>query len=47
MPNPLATLCDDVLAVPTGDSATVQEVHLAMIHMLCEVLEDTLAGECA
>ena len=47
VPNPLAELCDDVLAVPAGDSATVQEVHLAVIHMLCEVLEDTLGGECA
>ncbi|RCG30412.1 SIS domain-containing protein [Sphaerisporangium album] len=38
-PNPLAGLCDEALAVPSGDPATVQEVHLAVIHMLCDVFE--------
>ncbi|MCW2881935.1 MAG: phosphoheptose isomerase [Sphaerisporangium sp.] len=38
-PNPLAGLCDETLAVPSRDTATVQEVHLAVIHMLCAVLE--------
>ena len=40
-PNPLAGLCDEALAVPARDSATVQEVHLAVIHMLCDVLDGT------
>jgi D-sedoheptulose 7-phosphate isomerase len=38
-PNPLAALCDEALSVPSRDTATVQEVHLAVIHMLCDVLE--------
>ncbi|MDP9861514.1 MULTISPECIES: D-sedoheptulose-7-phosphate isomerase [Streptosporangium] len=38
-PNPLAALCDDALAVPAEDAATVQEVHLAVIHMLCDAIE--------
>ncbi|OUC93384.1 D-sedoheptulose-7-phosphate isomerase [Streptosporangium minutum] len=39
-PNALAALCDDVLAVPAEDAATVQEVHLAVIHMLCDAVEE-------
>jgi D-sedoheptulose 7-phosphate isomerase len=44
-PNPLARLCDDAVCVP-GDTATVQEAHLAAIHMLCRAIEAALpAGE--
>ncbi|PZG57101.1 phosphoheptose isomerase [Spongiactinospora gelatinilytica] len=39
-PNPLADLCDDALPVPAADSCTVQELHLALIHMLCDVIEE-------
>ncbi|MEV0585117.1 SIS domain-containing protein [Nonomuraea sp. NPDC050310] len=39
-PNPLAELCDEAVAVPEAETATVQEVHLAMIHMLCESVEE-------
>ncbi|MFC4058862.1 SIS domain-containing protein [Planomonospora corallina] len=39
-PNPLAELCDDALPVAAPDTATVQEVHLAVIHMLCDALEE-------
>jgi D-sedoheptulose 7-phosphate isomerase len=38
-PNPLAELCDEAIAVPVGDTATIQEVHLTVIHMLCDVIE--------
>jgi D-sedoheptulose 7-phosphate isomerase len=41
-PNPLAGLCDDAVAVPARETATVQEVHLAMIHLLCDALEEAL-----
>ncbi|WP_049573260.1 D-sedoheptulose-7-phosphate isomerase [Nonomuraea sp. SBT364] len=41
-PNPLADLCDETVAVPFEDTATVQEVHLAMIHMLCDAVEEAL-----
>ena len=35
-PNPLAALCDEVLAVSGEDGAAVQEVHLVAVHMLCD-----------
>ncbi|NUP44474.1 MAG: SIS domain-containing protein [Streptomyces sp.] len=41
-PNPLADLCDETVAVPAEETATVQEVHLAMIHMLCDAVEEAL-----
>jgi D-sedoheptulose 7-phosphate isomerase len=40
-PNPLARLCTDAVCVP-GDTATVQESHLAAIHMLCRAVEAAL-----
>jgi D-sedoheptulose 7-phosphate isomerase len=42
-PNPLAELCDEALTVMAKSTATVQEVHLAVIHMLCEVIEEACA----
>ncbi|WP_336208799.1 D-sedoheptulose-7-phosphate isomerase [Nonomuraea sp. LPB2021202275-12-8] len=41
-PNPLAGICDETVAVPAEETATVQEVHLAMIHMLCDAVEEAL-----
>ncbi|SEL96900.1 D-sedoheptulose-7-phosphate isomerase [Nonomuraea pusilla] len=41
-PNPLAGMCDEAVAVPAEETATVQEVHLAMIHMLCDAVEEAL-----
>jgi phosphoheptose isomerase len=34
-PNPLTQRCHDHVAVPAGDTATVQEVHQVVIHLLC------------
>ncbi len=47
-PNPLALACDDALCVP-GGTATVQEVHLVAVHLLCAAFEAAcgLAGELA
>jgi D-sedoheptulose 7-phosphate isomerase len=42
LPNPLAMRCDDVLAVP-ADSATVQELHLVSVHLLCAQIDAALA----
>lgn len=39
-PNALSQLCDEAVCVPAEDTATVQEVHLAMIHMLCDAVEE-------
>ncbi|MBB4689146.1 D-sedoheptulose-7-phosphate isomerase [Amycolatopsis jiangsuensis] len=41
-PNPLAALCDDAVAVDEASVATVQELHLALVHALCEALDDAL-----
>ncbi|SPL87479.1 Phosphoheptose isomerase [[Actinomadura] parvosata subsp. kistnae] len=40
-PNPLADLCDEAVTIP-GETATVQEVHLALIHLLCDAVEEAL-----
>jgi phosphoheptose isomerase len=37
-PNPLADMCDEAVCLP-GDTATIQETHLAALHMLCRALE--------
>jgi hypothetical protein len=38
---PAGRLCADAVCVP-GDTATVQETHLAAIHMLCRAIESAL-----
>ncbi|MCP9947466.1 D-sedoheptulose-7-phosphate isomerase [Actinomadura madurae] len=43
-PNPLADACDDAVAVRAGATSTVQEVHLAAIHLLCGVLDEALGA---
>jgi D-sedoheptulose 7-phosphate isomerase len=37
-PNPLAAACDEAVCLP-GDTATVQECHLAALHMLCRAVD--------
>jgi phosphoheptose isomerase len=41
-PNPLADACADAVCLP-GDTATVQECHLAALHMLCRAIERVVA----
>ncbi|GLZ12780.1 phosphoheptose isomerase [Actinomadura sp. NBRC 104425] len=41
-PNPLAAACDDAITVDAVSAATVQEIHLAAIHLLCGVVDETL-----
>jgi glycosyltransferase involved in cell wall biosynthesis/phosphoheptose isomerase len=43
-PNPLADLCDEVLAIGCERTCTVQELHLVAIHVLCAAVDDALAG---
>lgn len=38
-PNPLATAADDALCVAAATTATVQEVHLVAVHLLCEAFD--------
>ncbi|WFF04295.1 SIS domain-containing protein [Micromonospora sp. WMMD964] len=47
VPNPLADACDDVLAVVSGDTQVVQELHLVTSHLLCEYLEQELPAALA
>jgi D-sedoheptulose 7-phosphate isomerase len=39
LPNPLAEVCAEVLAVPSPDPQVVQELHLVSAHVLCEYVE--------
>jgi D-sedoheptulose 7-phosphate isomerase len=39
---PLAAVCDDAIRVEAAATSTVQEIHLAAIHLLCRVIDDTL-----
>lgn len=41
-PNPLAAMCDDAICVEAGTTATVQEIHLLLVHALCIALDDDL-----
>jgi D-sedoheptulose 7-phosphate isomerase len=42
-PNPLADACDEAVCLP-GDTATVQECHLAAVHMLCRAVDAAVAA---
>jgi D-sedoheptulose 7-phosphate isomerase len=42
--NPLAERCDDALCVDSPHTATVQEVHLIAIHLLCAAFDEALAA---
>ncbi len=41
--NPLAVRCDDALCVDSAHTATIQEIHLIAIHMLCAAVDTALA----
>jgi phosphoheptose isomerase len=41
-PNPLASVADEAFCVPAA-SATVQEVHLVAVHVVCGAFEQALA----
>jgi D-sedoheptulose 7-phosphate isomerase len=41
-PNTLAAVCDDAIAVAAPSMATVQEIHLAVVHAVCAALDDAL-----
>ena len=41
-PNPAGELADDVLCVEAGAAATVQEVHLVVVHLLCAAVDREL-----
>lgn len=41
-PNPLAAMCDDAICVDASSGATVQEIHLLLVHGLCMALDDVV-----
>ena len=41
----LASLVDRAVVVPTESTARAQEIHIALGHIICELVEDRLAGE--
>ena len=38
-PNPLGDLADDVLAAPASTTATIQELHLVAVHLVCAAFD--------
>ncbi|HXM57668.1 MAG TPA: SIS domain-containing protein [Candidatus Dormibacteraeota bacterium] len=43
-PNPLYRLCDEALAFP-GSTPVVQEMHLVVIHLLCDAVDAIAAAD--
>lgn len=43
-PNPLAERADECLSVNASTTATVQELHLVALHLICEAMDEQLAG---
>jgi D-sedoheptulose 7-phosphate isomerase len=43
-PNPLADTCHDAICVDAPTTATVQEVHLLLVHALCMAVDEVLLG---
>ncbi|MFK7988485.1 MAG: SIS domain-containing protein [Sandaracinaceae bacterium] len=43
--DPSLEAADHLIRVPSGDTARVQEIHTALLHAYCDVVERTLFGE--
>jgi D-sedoheptulose 7-phosphate isomerase len=41
--NPLALACEDALCVDSPHTATIQEIHLIAVHLLCAAVDTALA----
>jgi len=39
----VAGACDIAIRVPDGDTPLIQEVHLAVVHVLCDLIEAAFA----
>ena len=42
--SPLVLRCDDALCVDAPDTATIQEVHLIAVHVLCGAVDDAVCA---
>ena len=45
LPNPLAAVADDVVAIDCEWTATVQECHLVGLHLLCAAFDEAVLAE--
>ena len=43
-PGTIGALSDAVLAVPSADTPRIQEAHILIIHILCELVEEIMSG---
>ena len=43
----VAAHADHLLNVPSTATARIQEMHIFMIHLLCETIDDWVLGECS
>ncbi|UGS35773.1 D-sedoheptulose-7-phosphate isomerase [Capillimicrobium parvum] len=43
-PNPLTEVCDDALCAAAAATATIQEIHLIAIHLLCAAVDSRVAA---
>jgi D-sedoheptulose 7-phosphate isomerase len=43
-PNPLGECAHDIIAVPSADTAVVQEIHLVSIHLICSAFDRALSS---
>ena len=41
----LGALCDHLLVAPSDDTAVIQQIHLAVAHGICDVVEQALMRE--
>jgi D-sedoheptulose 7-phosphate isomerase len=46
-PNLLAAACQETVTINTGRTSTVQEMHLAVIHMICAVVDHCVQADAA
>lgn len=44
-PHAMEAVCDHLLAVPSQSTPRIQELHILLSHILCDLVEAALAGE--
>lgn len=47
VPNPLSRYADETLSVPAPQTATIQELHLVALHIVCEAMDEALGDAAA
>ena len=43
-PNPLAGACHDAICIPAKATATIQEAHLVVVHLVCAAVDRALGS---